>query len=168
MAVVSVKRRQLFSKTITLNLQEGDPPSLNPYVGVDLRSRCLYLHLYEPLMRRGQEGDLELAAAQAVEVDETQTKYTFHIRPHRWSNGESVTAHHFEKAWKYALRPGSHVFRADLFYPIKNAERVKKGELLEEFFGNPCSRSTNTHRDIGAPHTLFFRFDSFLFLCTSL
>lgn len=127
--------KEIAPKTITLNLQEGDPPSLNPYVGVDLRSRCLYLTLFEPLMRRAPNGHVECAAAQSVDIDPTQTIYTFHIRPHKWSNGEAVSAKHFAQAWKYALKPGSHCFRADLFYPIKNAEIVKKGELSEEHLG---------------------------------
>ncbi len=115
--------------SLTLNLQEGDPPSLNPYVGVDLRSRCLYLALYEPLMRKDAKGNLQPAAAERVEVDSTQTVYTFHIRPHVWSNGEPVTSHHFEKAWKFALDPATPCVRSDLFYPIKNAERAKSGQI---------------------------------------
>ncbi len=122
-------------KSITLNLQEGDPPSLNPYVGVDLRSRCLYLNLFEPLMRREAQGDLKCAAADRVEIDPTQTVYTFHIRPHRWSNGEPVTSAHFANAWRYALQPDSPCFRADLFYLIKNGEKVKKRELSPDSLG---------------------------------
>ncbi len=122
-------------KKLTLNLQEGDPPSLNPYVGVDLRSRCLFLNLYEPLMRKQASGELACAAAEKVEVDPTKTVYTFHIRPHLWSNGEQVTSYHFEKAWKYALTPLSHCIRSDLFYAIKNGEKVKKGELPLEALG---------------------------------
>lgn len=116
-------------KKLTLNLQEGDPPSLNPYVGVDLRSRCLFLTLYEPLMRRGADGKLEFAAAKSVDIDPTQTIYTFHIRPHTWSNGEPVTAYHFEQAWKFALNPKSPSVRTDLFYPIINAKAAKMGLL---------------------------------------
>ena len=114
---------------LKLNLQEGDPPSFNPYVGVDLRSRCLYLSLFEPLMRKNGNGELECAAAERFEIDPTKTIYTFHIRPHQWSNGEPVTSHHFANAWVYALTPNTHCVRADLFYPIKNAEKVKKGQL---------------------------------------
>lgn len=121
--------KNIHSKKITLNLQEGDLPSLNPSVGVDLRSRCLYLALFEPLLRRSEHGHLEFAAAKKVDIDTTQTIYTFHLRPHHWSNGEPVTSSHFENAWRYALTPGSRCFRSDLFYPIKNAEKVKKGEL---------------------------------------
>lgn len=116
-------------KRLTLNLQEGNPPSLHPHIGVDLRSRCLYLALYEPLMRRGPKGVLEPAAAASYEVDATQTIYTFHLRPQKWSNGEPVTAAHFAQAWRFALDPSSNCVRADLFYPIKNAIKAKKGEL---------------------------------------
>src|SRR5579872_2055160 len=115
--------------SISMNLQEGEPPSLNPYVGVDLRSRCLYLALFEPLMRKNGDGNLEYASAEKVEIDPTQTIYTFHLRHNHWSNGELVTSHHFAKAWAYALTPGNCCIRADLFYPIKNAEKVKKGQL---------------------------------------
>ncbi len=116
-------------KVMSLNLQEGQPPSLNPYVGVDLRSRCLYLGLFEPLMRKKSDGTLECAAAQSVEVDPSQTIYTFHMRSHSWSNGELVTSSHFAKAWRLALSPTSSCIRANLFYPIKNGEKVKRGEL---------------------------------------
>ena len=122
----------MLEKILTLNLQEGNPSTLNPYVGVDLRSRCLYLALYEPLMRRNSEGVLEPAAASSVEIDPTETIYTFHIRTQTWSNGEPLTSSHFADAWKYALSPTSLAPRADLFYSIKNAEKARKGELSVE------------------------------------
>lgn len=121
-----------FQKRLTLNLQEGNPPSLNPYVGVDLRSRCLFLALYEPLMRSNEAGELEYAAAESVDIDPTHTRYTFHIRDAVWSNGEEVTANHFRDAWIHALTPNTHCIRADLFYAIKNGEKVKKGQLPVE------------------------------------
>jgi len=86
-------------------------------------------------MRRNPSGRIEPAAADRVEIDTTQTQYTFHIRSHQWSNGETVTSFHFANAWKYALQPCSHCIRADLFYPIKNAEQVKKGVLPLESLG---------------------------------
>lgn len=128
-------KNQTLIKKLTINLQEGDPPSLNPYLGVDLRSRCLFLALFEPLMRRNCQGGLDLAAAEKVVIDPSQTIYTFHLRPNLWSNGEAVTAYHFEQAWKYALTPKSYCIRADLFYPIKNAEKVKKGIMPIEELG---------------------------------
>lgn len=120
-------------KRINLNLQEGNPTTLHPHLGIDLRSRCLFLSLYEPLMRRNSEGRVECAAAEKVDVNATQTIYTFHIRDHQWSNGVPVTSYHFANAWKYALKPTSPCVRADLYYPIKNARKVKTGVLpIEE------------------------------------
>lgn len=124
-----MEKKKLSLQKLTFNLQEGDPPTLHPHKGVDLRSRCLFLALYEPLTRRQPDGSIELAAAQKVEIDSSQTVYTFHLRPHQWSNGEPVTSHHYADAWKYALSPFSCCIRSDLFYTIKNGEKVKKGEL---------------------------------------
>lgn len=80
-------------------------------------------------MRRLSDGSLAPAAAASFKIDASQTIYTFHLRPQKWSNGEAVTSYHFAKAWKYALDPLSPCIRADLFYPIKNGAKAKKGEL---------------------------------------
>lgn len=151
------------TKKIVLNLQEGDPPSLNPYVGVDLRSRCIFLALFEPLMRRSIDGTLEPAAAKNFEVDSTQKVYTFHIRPHLWSNGHRVTSSHFAEAWRYALTPNSHCIRSDLFYPIKNAEKVKKGELPLSALGisTPDENTLIVHLDHPTPYFLDLTATSF-------
>lgn len=117
------------NERLNFNLQGGNPPTLHPYKDFDLRSRSLFLALYEPLMRKQPDGTLTFAAADSVEIDQTQTHYIFHLRKQFWSNGDSLTAHHFERGWKYALSPNSICARADLLYPIKNAEKVKKGEL---------------------------------------
>lgn len=121
------------NKRLNFNLQAGNPPTIHPYREFDLRSRSLFLALYEPLMRKQPDGTLTFAAAESVEIDSQQTHYVFHLRKQFWSNGEPLTAHHFERAWSYALSPTSVCARADLLYPIKNAEKVKRGELpLEE------------------------------------
>ena len=153
----------MLEKKLTLNLQEGNPPTLNPYVGIDLRSRCLYLALYEPLMRRNAKGVLEPAAADKVEVDSTQTIYTFHLRPQTWSNGEAVTSSHFAEAWKYALNPKSLAPRADLFYLIKNAEKVKKGELPIEAvkISTPDKETLVVELEYPAPYFLDLTASSF-------
>lgn len=143
-------------KVLRFNFQEGDPPSLNPYVGVDLRSRCLFLALNEPLLRRDEKGDLTLAAAASYEISPDQKTYTFHIRPHLWSNQEPVTARHFENAWKLALDPSSPCIRADLFYPIKNAKKVKSGQLPPDALGiySPDSQTLIVELDSPTPYFL--------------
>lgn len=105
---------------------QGDPTSLNPHLGIDLNCRTLQKALYEGLTRI-KEGQPTLALAEKVDIDPTHTIYTFTLRNTTWSNGEPVFASHFETSWKRALNPTSACLRADLFYPIKNAKKAKKG-----------------------------------------
>lgn len=117
---------------VRVNLH-GSPSSIHPHTGIDLNCRILIKALFEGLTRINNQGIIELAAAESVSVSPEQTTYTFTLRPHKWSNGEPVTAYQFENTWKKALAPDSSCLRADLFYPIKNAQRAKKGEVpLEE------------------------------------
>ncbi len=116
-------------KHLRLNLSEGDPPSLHPHLASDIRGRILGKALFEGLTRLNKQGKGEPAACEAIELDPSSTVYTFSLRPHSWSNGEQVTAYQFEKAWQQAVDPNSNCARADLFYIVKNAKKIKKGEL---------------------------------------
>lgn len=120
---------------LKINLPEGDPPSLHPHLGVDIRGRTLGKALFEGLTRLNKTGQPELAAAEKVEVSPSFSQYVFTIRAHHWSNGEPVTAYHFEQAWKKAIRPDSLCARSDLFYIIKNAKKAKLGQASLEDIG---------------------------------
>lgn len=52
-----------------------------------------------------------------------------------WSNGDPVIAYDFEYAWKRILSPQFHSPFSYLFYPIKNAQAVKKDILEVHFLG---------------------------------
>lgn len=115
-------------QVIKINIQ-GDLASIHPHVGIDLNCRSIEKALFEGLTRLSPSGKAELALAKEVAVSPSHTIYTFTLRPSVWSNGEEVTASHFVSAWKRGIAPGSNCLRADLYYPIKNAERAKKGEV---------------------------------------
>ena len=45
---------------------------------------------------------------QKMGISDDGREYTFHLRPDlKWSNGEPLTAHDFEYAWKRVLDPES-------------------------------------------------------------
>ncbi len=121
--------KALKTETLKLNFQEGDPLSLHPHIGIDLRCRVLERLLFEGLTRVDSQGVCQLAAAEHLEISPDQTTYTFTLRPHVWSNGEPVTALQFANAWKWALEPDSLCMRSDLFYIIKNGKRAKLGQV---------------------------------------
>lgn len=120
---------QLFKKhlpVLRLNFQAGDPPSLNPRLATDIHCHTLCNFLFEGLTRINQHGEAEPAAAERITVSSNRTSYVFHLRPSCWSNGEKVTAYHFENAWKKAILANSAFCRFDLFSPIKNAVEAKE------------------------------------------
>lgn len=142
------------SKVLKINLQ-SDIASLHPHVGVDLQCRCILRALYEGLTRINAQGVPELAAAEKIDISEDQCRYTFTIRPHKWSNGQPVTAKHFADAWKKAISKGSNCSRAELFYIIKNAKKVKKGELPLEEVGIHVKDDKTLVVDLEHPATFF-------------
>jgi oligopeptide transport system substrate-binding protein len=114
--------------SLRINFQDGDLPSTHPHVGIDYRMRSLQSALFEQLTRMDERGIPQPAAAVAISVSRCQTRYTFTLRPAKWSNNAPVTASQFAAAWKKAVAKDSFCRRPDLFYIIKNAEKVKKGE----------------------------------------
>lgn len=120
---------------LRINFQDGDLPSTHPHIGIDYRMRSLQSAIFEGLTRLDKEGNPELAAAESVDISSCQKFYTFTLRPAKWSNGKPVTAFHFANAWKQAITKESGCRRPDLFYVIKNAEEIKKGEIPLEKVG---------------------------------
>jgi oligopeptide transport system substrate-binding protein len=126
-ALIVVPREK--KQILKINFQEGDPPSLSPHIGIDMRCYTLGKALFEGLTRLDPKGNPELAAAYKLTVSPCGTQYTFQLRPMKWSNGEEVTAFHFENAWKKAISPFSHCLRPDLFYLIKNVRKAHLGQV---------------------------------------
>lgn len=129
------EKAKIESTTLNINFQEGDPTSLHPHVGIDLRSRILIKAMFEGLVRYDTNGKLEMAGAKSVEISPDGRVYTFTLRPHDWSNGERVKAQDYVRAWRLACSPDSPCRRPNLFYPILHAKEIKKGELPVEELG---------------------------------
>lgn len=120
---------------LRINFQGGEPPSLNPRLASDIRCHILSNLLFEGLTRINASEKVELAGAEKVEISPDGTLYTFHLRPIFWSNGEKVTAYHFERAWKRGIIKQVAFTRPDPFYPIKNAIKVREKLLPPDQLG---------------------------------
>ncbi len=114
------------SQELKLNLT-ANPPSLNPFHGIDLNCRSLEKAIFEGLTRIAPSGKPELALAASLSISPNKTSYTFTLRDSYFSNGSKITAKHFEQSWKRAIAQGASCLRADLFYAIKNAKLAKMG-----------------------------------------
>lgn len=108
---------------------ESEPTSLDPRKARDLASGVVLRMLFEGLTRISQENKPEPALAEKIDISDDGLKYTFFLKKTKWSDGSPVTASDFIFAWGSCLDPQ---FRSDVayhMYPIKNAKKVKMGEL---------------------------------------
>lgn len=106
-----------------LNLY-SEPMSLDPAIGEDSISFALLRATFDGLTRTGEDGKLHPSAAEKIDVSDDGKTYTFHLRSAKWSNGDPVTAHDFEYAWKRAIDPKIGAGYAYQFYVILNAEKA--------------------------------------------
>lgn len=118
----------------SLNLaMQAEPPSLHPGIGGVRQAQIVISMLFDQLMRYDEAGALQTSVAEKVEVSSDYKHYTFHLRESQWSNGMDVTAEDFAFAWKSVIDPQSESLYGYAFYPIKNAEAAKVGQVsLEE------------------------------------
>ncbi|MDX1491461.1 MAG: peptide ABC transporter substrate-binding protein [Pseudohongiellaceae bacterium] len=111
-----------------------EPPQLNSMLASDAVSGTILEHVMEGLLRYGPNNEILPGMAERWEIDGALAR--FWIRPDaRWSNGDPVTAHDFEFAWKTALDPATGSQYSFIFYPIKNAEAANTGQLPLEAVG---------------------------------
>jgi len=104
--------------------------SLHPHLVKVVAGATASKALYEGLTRINLDKQIELAAAEKVDISPCKKIYTFTLRDAYWSNGEKVTSYHFADTWKMALDPEiGRCFHTNKFIIIKNAKKVSKGEL---------------------------------------
>ncbi len=120
--------------TLRMNICR-EPPTLDPRKGSEWVGTAMHYMLFEGLMRLNPNGTTTPAQARSVEISDDRLTYTFHLRGTHWSDGSTVTAQDFEMAWKKIIDPDFAASSAYLLYPIKNGEKIKKGEMSVEQFG---------------------------------
>ena len=119
--------------SITIALSE-EPPQLDSTRSTDAVSFVVLAHTMEGLIAYDQNDQLTPGAAERWEIRDDGA--TFWIREEAtWSDGQPVTAHDFEFAWKRVLDPDTAAQYAFILYPIKNAEAVNQGDLPKEMLG---------------------------------
>lgn len=113
----------------------GEPKSLDPHRATGTWENHIIGDLFLGLYTEDAGAKPILGAADKVETSADGLKWTFHIRPHTWSDGKPVTANDFVFAYRRILDPKFAAEYGELLYPIKNALKVNKGELTVDKLG---------------------------------
>lgn len=121
------------TKTITTSIRD-EPPNMDSTRMTDTYSGMIVGHVMEGLLTYG--GGNAVAPGVAERWDIRTTGATFWLRDDaRWSDGEPVTAHDFVFAWQTVVDPATASNYAFIFYVIKNAEKINRGELPRDMLG---------------------------------
>ncbi len=101
--------------------------SLDPAYLRLLNEQYIACNLWEGLVRRNEDGSIEPGVAESWEVSKDSLKYIFYLRKNaKWSDGEPITAYHFEYAWKRALDPNKNSAVVSMMYFLKNGQAYNK------------------------------------------
>ncbi len=101
----------------------SEPGALDPGLASGTHDSWVLNHVFEGLMKKTKEGSTAPGVAESYEVSDDGLKYVFKLRQDaKWSNGDPVTAHDFEFAWKRALEPEFASNYAFQLYYVKGGE----------------------------------------------
>jgi oligopeptide transport system substrate-binding protein len=121
------------AKRITLALQ-SEPPSLDSSLSSDTTSSMILALTNQGLVSIGKRSEIVPGIAESWEQDGLDV--TFFLREAHWSNGEPVTAHDFEYAFKRLVNPKTGGAGSTFFaYIFENAEAILNGEKPVDALG---------------------------------
>ena len=115
--------------------EAGDPSSFDPPKTSTVIEADVLGDLFEGLLTYDASGALVPGAAESWTISDDGKTYVFKLRDARWSNGDPVKAGDFVFSFRRLLDPTTGAEYANLYYPIKNAEKIAKGEAPPEALG---------------------------------
>lgn len=149
-------------KKILKTNNSSEPGSLDPALAQGTHESWILENVFEGLMTFNEKGELVEGMAERYEVSEDGLTYTFYIRDGvTWTNGDPVTAHDFEYAWKRALNPETASYYAHILYPIKGAEAYNTGEGSEEDVGVKALDDKTLEVTLETPTAYFLELTAF-------
>lgn len=108
----------------------GEPETLDPHKTSTVPESNVLRDLFEGLVAHDARGEPAPGAAQSWTISPDGKVYTFKLRADaKWSNGDPVTAEDFAFSFRRLQDPATAGKYAAVLYPVKNAEKVNKGQL---------------------------------------
>lgn len=115
---------------------EAEPASIDPAMSTNVPSSNVELQLFDGLTRLDEKGQPQPADAEKWTVSPDGKVYTFTLRDGlTWSNGEKLTAHDYEYAWKRVLNPKTGSPNAFMMYVLNNGEDYFNGKVSADEVG---------------------------------
>jgi oligopeptide transport system substrate-binding protein len=113
---------------------KSEPPTLNSLQATDVVSSFMLNHLMEGLLQYNARNELIGGMAERWQLREDGASFWLR-RDARWSDGKPVTARDFIFSWRQVVSPATASQYAFALFPIKNAERINRGEIAADQLG---------------------------------
>lgn len=145
----------------TIRLPLTEPPTLDPGLATDNVSVEVVKQIFEPLVDFDDNNNVYPVEAESWDISPDGLTYTFYLRPGlRWSDGNPVTAYDYEFAWKRNIDPKTASDYANTLFPVKNAEKINKGEMSPDDLGVRALDERTLEVQLEAPASYFLRLAS--------
>lgn len=116
------------AKILRIN-NASEPGFLHPQKAKGTHDSWVLEHVFEGLTKKDVNGVVVKGMAKDWDISKDGLTYTFKLRDGvKWSNGDAVTAHDFEYAWKYGLNPATQSEYAYQLYYLKGGEAYNTSE----------------------------------------
>jgi oligopeptide transport system substrate-binding protein len=120
-------KNQVLTYNLTTEPKALDPAKSTGYPEFRVEHAC-----FEGLTDFGVNDRPTPGAALKWTISPDGLTYTFFLRHNaKWSNGDPVTAHDFEYAWKRLLNPKTGSSYASTLYYLKNGEEYNTGKITD-------------------------------------
>lgn len=111
----------------------SEPKGIDPHLVTGVPENKIISALLEGLVAYHPDNDLKSSPGMAErwESNADFTKWTFHLRDAKWTNGDPVRAQDFVYSWQRILSPELGAEYAPMLYVIKNGEAFNTGKLKD-------------------------------------
>ncbi len=125
------------SAQVTYNrANSGEPETLDTHKTSTVQEAHILRDMLEGLITYDMKANAVPGQAEKWEVSDDGKTYRFTLRSGlKWSNGDPLTAEDFVYSYRRIMDPATGAKYANILYPIKNAEKINKGQAKVEELG---------------------------------
>src|SRR3954452_8177254 len=129
-AVASIALMSAASAEVVYNrANSGEPETLDVHKTSTVQESHILRDMLEGLVAYNAKGEAIPGQATKWELSDDGKTYRFTLRDGiKWSNGDPITAEDFVYSYRRIMDPATGAKYANILYPIKNAEKINKGQ----------------------------------------